>query len=716
MGHITFLFGVHDHQPVGNFDWVFEDCYQKGYKPFLDILERHPKVRCALHHTGPLLEWIEKKKPKYFEKLACMVQRNQVELLGGAFYEPILPIIPEKDAIGQIQLMSRYLKEKFGVTPKGMWLAERVWEPHLPSILSKAGIEYTLTDDTHFAFSGLRPEQMVGYYVTENAGVTLKVFPIDKALRYLIPFKPPEETINYLRSVSIDEGVRAVSMADDGEKFGVWPGTHDWVYNQGYLERLFTALEQNSDWIHMRTYSEYIAENPPTGRIYLPTASYYEMMEWSLPARSATQYGDMVKDLSGKNLYEQYKTFLRGGFWRNFLVKYKESHLMRSKMCWVSDHLESARKAGAEKSNGVLKEAEKDLWRGQCNCPYWHGLFGGVYLNYLRYAIYSHLLKAETACDKILHGSKPWVRMEKLDYDKDGLEEILLSSAEANAYLDPDYGGSLIEWDCKDKHFNVTDTVTRKEESYHGKLVEAQKQQHAGGQPKSIHDIMEVKEAGLENILFYDWYQRHNFLDHFLGKEAGLEGFKKCSYPEEGDFVNQPYGVIKTEAGDSAASVLLRRQGHIYRDGRKTPLQVDKTYRMDNKGVLRVSYAIQNLGDAPVDLWFGTELNLTLLAGNEADRYYLFDGKPGKKPRMNTEGATPSLSKASLVDEYMKMRLDIELGAEAALWRFPIETVSQSESGFEKTYQGSCLLFHWKFELQPKESKLLEVTGRFGDA
>ncbi len=614
MGHVTFLFGIHDHQPVGNFGWVFEDAYARCYKPFLDILDKHPKVRCAMHHTGPLLEWIEANRPKYFEKIQKLVDRNQIELLGGAFYEPILTIIPERDAVGQIDLMNDYLHTKFGVKPRGMWLAERVWEPHLPSILRKAGIEYTLTDDTHFAFSGLRPEDMVGYYVTENAGVTLNVFPIDKSLRYMIPFRQPEETIQYLGSVSVEEGMRAVSMADDGEKFGLWPGTFDWVYNQGYLERLFGKLEENSSWIHMQTYGEYMDANPATGRIYLPTASYYEMMEWSLPPRSGIEYQEMVKSLTAANLYERFKVFVRGGFWRNFLVKYKESHLMCSKSRWVSDMVEAASRNAESKSSSAIKEAQKDLWRGQCNCPYWHGLFGGIYLNYLRYAIYSHLLKAETACDKLLHEGKNWVELKKSDYDKDGMEELLLSSARTNVYIDPDYGGALIEWDCKAKCFNVTDTMTRREEAYHGKIIEAQKMKAAEGQPQSIHDVLHVKESGLENLLFYDWYERHCFQDHFLGGTATPENFKQCRHPEEGDFVNQAYRIVQAQTKDAHAGVHLRRQGHLHRGGQKHPLQVDKTFTLDTKGTLRVAYGVQNLGNVPLDLWFGTELNLSIRA------------------------------------------------------------------------------------------------------
>ena len=69
MKKINFIFGVHNHQPVGNFGQVFEALYEKSYEPFLRILERHPKVKCTFHVTGPLLEWLEENRPDYFKRL-----------------------------------------------------------------------------------------------------------------------------------------------------------------------------------------------------------------------------------------------------------------------------------------------------------------------------------------------------------------------------------------------------------------------------------------------------------------------------------------------------------------------------------------------------------------------------------------------------------------------------------------------------------------------
>src|SRR5512145_2466426 len=110
MRPVTLVLVVHDHQPVGNFDGVFAAAYDDAYAPFLSLLERRPGLKVALHTSGPLLEWIEARKPEYIGRLAALVARGQVEPWGGAMYEPILPAIPEHDRQGQIALMSDRLE------------------------------------------------------------------------------------------------------------------------------------------------------------------------------------------------------------------------------------------------------------------------------------------------------------------------------------------------------------------------------------------------------------------------------------------------------------------------------------------------------------------------------------------------------------------------------------------------------------------------------
>src|SRR5437763_7111679 len=193
---------LHNHQPVGNFPWVFQQVYKETYLPMIEALERHSGVRLSLHYTGSLLDWFAEVQPAFLQRINQLVQRQQVEIVGGGYYEPILPSIPDKDKLAQIRRLTEHLERIFGVKPDGMWLAERVWEPALPGILRKADIEWTILDDVHFKNAGLDDEGLYGYYATEDQSSVLKVYATSKALRYTIPFRPPQDTIELLRKLA----------------------------------------------------------------------------------------------------------------------------------------------------------------------------------------------------------------------------------------------------------------------------------------------------------------------------------------------------------------------------------------------------------------------------------------------------------------------------------------------------------------------------------
>ena len=181
---------IHCHQPVGNFDHVFDLAHEKCYRPLLTLLNKHPKVRLGLHFSGPLLEWLDKNRPDSLDLMADLIQRGQVEALSGGFFEPLLASIPAMDARGQVMMMNDYLEKRFGFMPNGFWLTERVWDPCLPLLMEGTGMDYTVVDDTHFYYAGLKQDQISGCYVTEKEGHTLKVLATPMAMRYIIPFKP----------------------------------------------------------------------------------------------------------------------------------------------------------------------------------------------------------------------------------------------------------------------------------------------------------------------------------------------------------------------------------------------------------------------------------------------------------------------------------------------------------------------------------------------
>lgn len=712
MDKIRFIFGIHNHQPVGNFHSVFADSYDRAYLPFLQLLESFPKVRTSIHFSGILLKWIEDNKPGGIELIKKLVESRQLEIMTGGFYEPILPVIPDHDKIGQVRKLTGYVQQILGDNPVGMWLAERVWEPHLPKILRRAGVRYTVLDDAHFRYSGLTDDQLNGYYITEEEGHTVALFPISRKLRYTIPFRPIEETIDHLRQVASTGEHSLAIYADDGEKFGSWPGTYKSCYTEKWLERFFKALSDNSDWIQMLHFREALETVPALGRVYLPTASYTEMNEWALPAKAIMKYEEFNEKLKESEMLEEYGVFVRGGFWRNFLAKYPETNNMHKKMLRISSKISEAKEnlsdVGAE-----LSEAEDYLWRGQCNCPYWHGVFGGMYLPHVRSAIYQNLIMAEKRVDALSRKRDKWSVVSESDFDRDGHDELIVESTDLNMYFRPTFGASLFELDYKPANLNVVDTITRQQEGYHHKIKSAGKN-GSNGDAVSIHDIFTSKEEGLEKLLSYDWYRRGCFIDHFFGKEIDPDLFATASYPEEGDFVNQPFGFEhKNVGGDS--SLVFSRDGGVWCDGKHAKVSLAKEFIVQaGKPSVRANYLITNNDSFPINLHFGVEFNFGFPNLTSPNVNYTLDGEiPVKFKRVNGSFSQEKVSEFGLHNGEDNFKLDFLLQKKAILWRMPIYSVSLSEEGFEKVQQGICMVPSWQLHLAPNESWQLEIMMNF---
>jgi 4-alpha-glucanotransferase len=699
MKKVNLLFGIHNHQPIGNFDFVFADAYEKSYLPFLQVLDRFPEMKIGLHFSGILLDWLEENRPELIKLVSKMVKRGQIEILTGGHYEPILSIIPEKDRIGQIKKLSKRIKKLFNYDPIGMWLAERVWEPTLPSSLKKAGVIYTIADDTHFKYAGLTENQLTGYFITEDLGNRTILFPISKKLRYTIPFEDPQVTIDYLREMATEKGENLIVFADDGEKFGVWPNTFDHVFTNGWLEHFFEAITENRDWINVLHFKEALELYKPLDKIYLPTASYSEMMHWSLFPGTFQAYEDFEHYLKTQDFYEDVHVFVRGGFWRNFLSKYSEVNDMHKKMLRVSEKYWSISAAKRKK----LVEASDALWSGQCNCPYWHGVFGGLYLSHLRDAIYSNLIKAEILVDDALGTKFPLI--EKMDLNADGYDEILVETKHYNAYIHPGKGAYIYELDHKPTMKNVFDTMTRRREGYHNKLDQAVApgSEKSKNKTASIHDLILAKEPDLVSKLHYDFYERKSFIEHFVAHDTTPESFAAAKFIEEGDFYNSPYNIISEKKSANSVDISLERNGQLKQNKQITPIKIIKSYKFRNKSAkISVNYSIENLTKQPVKIWFGVELNFGLQAGHAHDRYYYCDGKKLKDKYLDSIGKLNKVNSIGLRDEWRNLDILIETDKLVNIWRCPVETISLSEAGFERVYQNSTVFPNIQIKLDKK--------------
>ena len=272
------------------------------------------------------------------------------------------------------------------------------------------------------------------------------------------------------------------------------------MYENGWLRSFFDALSDNSDWLKTSTLAEAVRNTQPAGKTYLPDCSYREMTEWSLPVEAQETFDDVTHAMEDHQRWKDLKSFVRGGYWRNFKTKYDETNEMYARMMNVSRRLADAETSGVDPV--ALSEIREHLYSGQCNCPYWHGAFGGIYLPHLRNAIYQHLIAADTMLDKAT-GNGDSVQATADDYNFDGLQEVRLSNNRLCCWVAPGRGGRMYELDVRDISHNLLATLQRRPESYHRRVLAGPSTGDDDG-TASIHDRVVFKQEGLDERLQYD--------------------------------------------------------------------------------------------------------------------------------------------------------------------------------------------------------------------
>lgn len=685
----AFVFVLHFHQPSGNLEPVLEDAHGRCYRPVLELIARYPAVKVALHLSGALLEWLARAHPDTLETVRGLVERGQAELLGGGFYEPVLAALPDHDAAGQLEMMSLYLEKKLGGRPRGAWLAERAWDPDLPRLLAPRGLGYTLVDDVHFRAAGITAERVSGYYLTDKAGAPLAVFPIDRALRYAIPFRPVEAALSSLLEAP---GEGCLTYADDVEKLGLWPKTHAWVWEEGWLERFFAALTRAAEDGRLRPVlpAAHLAEAPPAGRVHLPGGAYEELMRWALPPEAQRRAEALEAKLKEAGV-EDPAALLRGGLWQGFLDRYPEANLLYRETLLVSARLQTAMEeaaAGAGRLEGELADrlgtAQRELYRAQGACPYWHGLFGGVYLPHLRAAARAALIGAEAILDELEQGAEDWLGWERADLDLDGREELRVGSRHLTLTLAPHRGLEISALAAVAAGLDLAGVVARHPEVYH-REVEGEVPVDAG--------------------------PRRSLADRLLPPEVDLPALKGGA-ADLGDFAGRPYATGEGEADAEAGTFRIAgaRVGSVRGPSGAVAVRIEKALSMaSERGALAVTWRVKNEGEAPLSVDFGAELNLTLGAG-AALRL-----DEGPEQPMAAEGVDREVRRVALLDEAKRLVVQLAFPRAARLLRYPVETLTRTERGLASIDQGTCFVPTWHLELPPGASETLELALELGE-
>jgi alpha-amylase len=423
------------------------------------------------------------------------------------------------------------------------------------------------------------------------------------------------------------------------------------------------------------------------------------MGEWALPAAESLVFSDVLHEAQAERRPEA--RWLRGAFWRNFQVKYREINDLHKRMLRVSA-------AVASMPEGPARDRALDhLYQGQSNDCYWHGLFGGIYISHMRLATYENLIAAEDLAET---ATGTLVTAETADLDMDGVDEVRLSDEGQVVTVDLDGGAGIGGWDIRPVRHALAAVMRRRPEAYHATLKGLESKAPvvagaAGGDdaPASIHDVVRTKEPGLAARLVYDAYERRSGLVRALPPNASPEDWAMARATELGDLVDGSFTLLELGPG----RLVTCRDGTVA----GAPVRVTKTLTLGGNRrapTLALQLDVDHVAGPPIDVRLGVEWALTMLGGGGNPAAWWNVG--GVRSAHDASGTATGISTIAQGNDFIGVSVTTTT-SDADAWWAPIETVSNSEGGFERMYQGSALLLSWPVRLAPGDRWTRTVTN-----
>jgi len=335
--------------PPGSDREACERAWELCFGPLLSALHQTPEATCGLVLAGELVQELEQHHPEAIGWIRGLVERGQVELIGTALYEPVLPAIPERDAIGQFGIHAAAIRRVFGVRPTGCWVPHGVWEPTLPRVLCAAGMRWAVVPDHVFEAAGVPAGTASGVYRTEREGHPIALLPQDTAVAAVAAEIPVREVIAHLEARA-ERGDPLVTIGLHGARFGLHPGSSP-RRDRGWLKMLLCTVARSRGRLEPRLPSQAVALGVDMGRIYLPAAA---------PEGSPVP-------------------------WEQVFIKYEAGDRLHKKMLRVSRLVEKLDRYAEEDGDrprpdpGDVEQARRYLYRSQTSAAYWHDPHAGLY-------------------------------------------------------------------------------------------------------------------------------------------------------------------------------------------------------------------------------------------------------------------------------------------------------------------------------------------------
>lgn len=722
LSQLRLVLTLHLHVPYG----LGPDAYDRFFKfrlaPTVAALRDTPDARLTLHISGTLLRWLALNQGGCANVLKELVEDGRVELLAGGWSEPFLPALPLRDAVGQLELQTRVFQGRLGGRPKGGWVSHGAWDPSLVEIFARANLGYAVVPGAALLAAGKKVSDAHGVWLTERGGKPLRLLPGDVTLHQAAGYVPQTDLIKVLERRRA-AGVELVTLALDASELGARLPLRSFG---PWLTSLLAALTENNHWLRQVVPQDVLPRMAAQGRVYLPGWTPVELAE--------SCHGRPVDELLGEERH-----YVRAGTWETLLSRYEPVNRVHKRLWLASAEVERLRRRLAREKGGLqdaararsLEQATVALYRAQGSAGWFEGAQGGLYSPAVRRGVFASLAECESLVGRNL-GEGARVRAMRLDYDRDGHEEILVRTPHFLAIVDPNEGGAITELSSFGVPGNVLDTTTRCDEPWHSELDSYTKlprlvieeedddpsnfelaalamSDRAMPTPSDSFADEEAHLAALADSLIVDRSRRGALLDHFLGPATTPGNLARAAHPELGDFAGAAYRLVSAEeSGPGLLSVVMTREGGVLDRGEARMVQIKKQLIFSRDlPTVQIEYDLTNRFQTTVESRFAVELSLAL--PDHGPGFLLADGVE----QLSTEhpGTLENVAEIRL-DQGGGRSVIVRLPpqAHADLFHYPVNAVVRRDGQLTLVQQSVCLVLAWPVQLWGEERKSYSLS------
>jgi hypothetical protein len=415
---VKVILGFNAHFPLGASSGLFETIYETRIKPFFQTLYQFPNVPAALHFSGSFLYKIDRMHDALSSLVTELLERKQVEIIGGGFYEPMMPLLSHHERIGQIELLTTYLRKSFNKRVTGAYIPDIAWDQSTAYSLSTVGMLYTFVDEQRFIDAGLTLNDYKTPCITENRGRLITVFPVHSSISSELRRRGPKEVFDNLAARSKNETRLWTIFPDFFSPAGALNMTIE-----DYLQHFFEDISNAAGSIELTLPSKVLKTSPPPRPVYF-------------------------RDKGAKK----------------YLIENPEAALLYAKMVWVRGLIDQLKGDKERKQS-----AQEELWKTQGYSLFCYdddfeffsksvsdgAHIAGIRNATLRNTVYSSMLLAE----QTIRGKGDWkASLIVCDFNFDGINEYLFQNEVMNCYACL-RGASLFEMDFFPKTWNYLSAV-----------------------------------------------------------------------------------------------------------------------------------------------------------------------------------------------------------------------------------------------------------------